>query len=222
MNILLYKVDSKIVARLKDRGVASYHTSDRETLEFLIKTDVYDSYNAVIVHHSVADRELVDMIRQHATQSCAVIACVHDISCERPRYLFMGYDNCISVQINVPDLVAVVGTYMQQVSSPHTNSIEAGDLSIDLNDSIARVRGRIIPISETPKKALMLLAQHADKVVSKEQYNAAVSAYSQVGGYTSYPGIIRRIRKAIQNISPGSENVIQTVRGKGYMLSSEH
>jgi DNA-binding response OmpR family regulator len=90
-----------------------------------------------------------------------------------------------------------------------------GDLSIDEETYVVRLRGHPLDLTYREFELLKYLAQHPARVFTRDQLLQEVWGYDYYGGTRTVDVHIRRLRA---KLGPEHESLIGTVRGVGYKL----
>jgi DNA-binding response OmpR family regulator len=90
-----------------------------------------------------------------------------------------------------------------------------GDLTIDEDTYIVRLRGHPLDLTFREFELLRYLAAHPRRVFAREQLLSEVWGYDYYGGARTVDVHIRRLRA---KLGPEHESLIGTVRGVGYKL----
>jgi len=94
-----------------------------------------------------------------------------------------------------------------------TGEIRSGDVVIDEQGYVARVRGRALDLTFKEFELLKFLAQHPGRVFSRAQLLQEVWGYDYFGGTRTVDGHVRRLRA---KLGVEHESLIGTVRNVGY------
>lgn len=97
-----------------------------------------------------------------------------------------------------------------------TGTIEVGELSIDPDAYIARLRGRVLDLTYREFELLRYLTQHPGRVFTRTQLLSEVWGYDYYGGTRTVDVHIRRLRA---KLGPEHDQVIGTVRNVGYRFA---
>jgi DNA-binding response OmpR family regulator len=92
-------------------------------------------------------------------------------------------------------------------------SVDVGELSIDEATYTARLAGRPLDLTYKEFELLKFLAQHPDRVFSREHLVQEVWGYDYFGGTRTVDVHVRRLRA---KLGPEHESMIGTVRNVGY------
>lgn len=149
--------------------------------------------------------------------------------------LELGADDYITKPFSVRELVARVKANLRKaeikvkdvetgapVAQPNEeeNTVEIGELSLNLDKFEVRVRGKIIDLTLREFEVLRYLANQPGQVVTREALLEKVWGYEYYGDIRTVDVTIRRIREKIET-DTSSPKILITKRGVGYYLSSK-
>lgn len=149
--------------------------------------------------------------------------------------LELGADDYITKPFSVRELVARVKANLRKaeikVKEPEKevplkttgeaeNTVEIGELSLNLDKFEVRVRGKVIDLTLREFEVLRYLANQPGQVVTREALLEKVWGYEYYGDIRTVDVTIRRIREKIEN-DTSSPKILITKRGVGYYLSSK-
>lgn len=135
---------------------------------------------------------------------------------ERVSGLDAGADDYLPKPFGVEELLARIRVLMRRSKDSTPSVVQCADLSIDFISHRVTRSGRVIFLSETEYRLLELLAKQQGKPVAKRDilgqvWDDAARPDNVVEVYVSY------LRSKLERA--GASRLVQTVRGKGYMLS---
>ncbi|MDD4835738.1 MAG: response regulator transcription factor [Dethiosulfovibrio sp.] len=135
--------------------------------------------------------------------------------------LGIGADDYIKKPFSLVELVARVKSVIrrtQMVQSEPTVSV--GDLEIDLEGQVAKLRGEELNLSLTEYKLLRILAERPGQVVPRERLLSLI--WGVYGGDTRTVDVhISRLRKKLTQAGDDGAPAITALRGRGYRLTVE-
>lgn len=132
--------------------------------------------------------------------------------------LSAGADDYITKPFSFKELLARIGAVLRRYKKDGPDVLKVGELELRLKSFEVYYKGKKIPTTQREFRLLKLLAEKADKAVSREEI------YSKVWGYTYGEGsnVVDVYVKNIRNkLNDKEHKLIKTVRGYGYMLSIE-
>jgi DNA-binding response OmpR family regulator len=173
--------------------------------------------------------EVCQILRQEMNTPVLMLT-ARDDEIDRVVGLEVGADDYMTKPFSMRELMARVKAMLRRVrlvredisasaaassSASSSQTIELGDLVIDLTRR--EVRRNEQPISIKPKEfeLLLFLAQHRGQVLTREVILERVWGWNYIGDSRTVDVHIRWLREKIEN-DPGSPVRIVTVRGTGY------
>jgi len=107
----------------------------------------------------------------------------------------------------------------QLAKNPSLKEIRSGDVVIDEDSYMAKIKGRTLDLTFKEFELLKYLAQHPGRVFSRSQLLQEIWGYDYFGGTRTVDVHIRRLRS---KLGPEFESVIDTVRNVGYRFSTSN
>jgi two-component system copper resistance phosphate regulon response regulator CusR len=134
----------------------------------------------------------------------------------RVRGLGMGADDYLIKPFAFTELVARVRTILRRTAAPRSEPLSFGDLLVDVRrHKVMRAKK---PINLSTKEILLLdlFARHHGEVLSRTYIAEQVWDMNFDSDSNVVDVSVRRLRSKIDD--PFSRKLIQTVRGRGYVL----
>ncbi len=130
-----------------------------------------------------------------------------------------GADDYITKPFSLRELRSRVHAAIRRSTSyKSTDILSHGDLQLDQNSLRVTVKNETISLGQTEFKILQLLLNHSNRVYSREQLLDEVWGFNHEVEERTVDVHILRLRKALR--ACGMHDVIETVRGAGYRLST--
>lgn len=162
--------------------------------------------------------ELADWIRREAKLAKIPIIFLTARSSEADRVAGFeaGADDYISKPFSPRELVLRVKAVLRRFEKPMTAGVlELGDLHIDADAMVLKVRGQAVPTTATEFRLLHFLAKHPGTVYSRDELLDAVWRDTAFVTPRSVDVYVRRLREKIER-DPEQPKHLRTVRGAGY------
>nr|WP_225941830.1 response regulator transcription factor [Sporosarcina limicola] len=195
-------------------------TTYREA-EALILGKTYDLHILDIMLPDGTGLELAEQIRKQSDAPIFFLTAKAS-DADKIRGFMHGADDYITKPFNPMELAARVKVQTSRYVSTTNNErvhYDYGRFLLDVNAAKLTVDGETVPITGKQFHLLHLFCQHPNQVLSKEQL------YEQVWGADSFIDDntimvhIRKLREKIEE-SPGSPELLVTIRGLGYKLQT--
>jgi len=136
---------------------------------------------------------------------------------ERVDGLDAGADDYLSKPFDVDELLARMRAVLRRPTTAPTLSVTVGDLSFDLNQRMATVRGLPFIVPKREMLLLEALVRYAGRVV---RHNALMSEIYGLNDSVQFDALkmsVSRLRQRLKECGAGVE--IHTLRGIGYILT---
>jgi DNA-binding response OmpR family regulator len=161
-----------------------------------------------------------------ASSSQVVLVCTGPSSvAQRVRGLRLGADDWVTKPCHPEEVLARIeaavrsrsaGTTATQATSP----LVTGELEIRPDMFEAFVGGRAVGLTRREFELISLLASAAGKVIPRDQIYERVWGYAMVHGDRSVDVFVRKLRRKLQDASPGW-TYLHTHFGVGYRFQPE-
>ncbi|MEJ5339129.1 MAG: response regulator transcription factor [Aquificaceae bacterium] len=132
--------------------------------------------------------------------------------------LSAGADDYITKPFSFKELLARIGAVLRRYRREGPDLLKVGELELRLKSFEVYYRGEKIPTTQREFRLLKLLAERADRAVSREEIYSKIWGYSYGEGSNVVDVYIKNIRNKLKD---REHRLIRTVRGYGYMLTSE-
>jgi two-component system response regulator VicR len=135
--------------------------------------------------------------------------------------LELGADDYITKPFGMRELIARIkanirrSDFMEDKLNAPADVQTFGNLEIDMNRYEVRKNGTALDLTLREFELLKYLAEHEDKVFSREQLLEEVWGYEYYGDIRTVDVTVRRLREKLED-DPGEPRYIMTKRGIGY------
>jgi DNA-binding response OmpR family regulator len=138
--------------------------------------------------------------------------------------LELGADDYITKPFNLREVVARVAAVMSRVDRHREGDTQSriktiGDVSLDLDRGIAKVRGQDVSLTPIELELLYYLMMNAGRLLERETLLREVWGYDYFGKTNLVDVAIRRLREKVET-DPSQPVYLLTVRGQGYRFAA--
>lgn len=135
--------------------------------------------------------------------------------------LNLGADDYIKKPFSLSELLARINALIRRTQMVTVQPLLAlGDLEIDLQSKVARLKNKEINLSLTEFKLLRILAEKPGQVIHRDRLLSLI--WGLYGGDTRTVDVhISRLRKKLESAGGESALYINALRGRGYRLVIE-
>ena len=223
-NILIIDDDARLVEMLggylRGRGYIVDTRGDGETGFDAARRGAFD---AVILDIMLPGMDGLDVCRRLRAESNVPILMLTARGDDLDRIvgLELGADDYLPKPFNPRELLARLSAILRRTqirAASSTDSLVVGPLTINKSAREVRVRGERRELTGRQFDLLLLLAERAGRVQSRENILDALKGEEWDNVDRSIDVHISRIRQAIED-DPKHPRLVQTVRGTGYVLS---
>ncbi len=177
-------------------------------------------YDLIILDVMLPKRDgwsLISELRRAGNQTLALFLTARDTLTDRIKGLELGGDAYLVKPFSFTELIAQVRTLLRRGPARHTESVEIGDLRIDLVHHRVSRGGQRIDLTPKEFQLLALLARRKGEILSRAIIADQVWDMNFDSDTNVVDVHIRRLRTKVE--LPSLPKLIHTVRGMGYVLS---
>ena len=196
----------------------------RDGLEALSRFDLVQP-DVVLLDVMLPKMSGIDVCRQlrKRTQVPIIMVTAKGAEIDTVVGLEVGADDYITKPYRMRELVAPMRAVMRRVSTERGSSpaeidgsvLEVGDVSLDPDEHVVRVRGEHVQMPLKEFELLHLLLSNAGRVLARETLIDRVWGIDYVGDTKTLDVHIKRLRAKIED-EPSDPKRIVTIRGLGY------
>lgn len=221
MRILLVEDDLRVASFIR-RGLREEHyvvdlAEDGEKAIFLAQASQYD---LIILDLLLPKRDGMDVLRTLRGAGLTLpvlILTAKDKPKEKIDGLNTGADDYLTKPFGFDELLARIRALLRRPSELKPTVLHAGDLELDTLRHRARRGGHDLELTNREYALLEFFMRHADRVVTRTMLSEHVWEHD----FDTFSNVIdvhiARLRKKIDDSF--SEKLLQTVRGRGYVLA---
>ncbi|MGZ3744777.1 MAG: heavy metal response regulator transcription factor [Pseudobdellovibrionaceae bacterium] len=223
MKILVIEDEIKAAAFLQkgltENGFVVDMVHNGEDGLFQAKNYSYDLLIIDVMMPKIDGWTLIERLRKSGCQTLALFLTARDSLDDRVRGLESGADAYLVKPFAFTELLAHVRTLLRRTSLRVVESLQIGDLEIDLMKHSASRDGRRLDLTPKEFSLLALLARRSGDVLSRALIADQVWNMNFDSDTNVVDVHIARLRAKVD--SPTQKRLIQTVRGMGYVLRDE-
>ena len=141
---------------------------------------------------------------------------------DRLKGLESGADDYIVKPFSVKELIARLRAVLRRTRPVlEAGQLDYAGISMDMQGHRVKFGDKPIHLGPTEFRLLAHLMEHPRRVFSRDQLLDAVWGNDAFLETRTVDVHIRRLRKALSEISPGLDEIIRTIRAAGYKLDKE-
>lgn len=226
--LLLIDDDARLSAMVSDylRG-CGYAVDTAATLAEGQKQLDHTSYDALLLDLMLPDGDGLDLCRSLRAQSRTrhlplLMLTARGEPLDRIVGLELGADDYLPKPFEPRELSARIKALLRRASASVQSDdvMRFGRLEIDLGERVARLQGKPCDLTSHQFDLLVILAQSAGRVLSRDQIMDALKGHALEAFDRSIDVHISRIRAEIED-EPKMPRRVITVRGAGYVFAKK-
>ena len=221
MRILLVEDDAAIVAALSNllasEGYEVESASRQDAAVSLLESSSYDLALLDVSLEQGSGFAVCAAAREKAPAMPVVFLTASDDEYSTVAGLDMGAVDYIAKPFRARELLARINAALRRGQGA-TTLLALGDVEIDPVSATVRKRGEEVVLSALEYRLLLLFAQNAGSLVTRDRLRNAL--WDSAGEYVSDNAInvyIKRLRERIED-DPSDPKIVVTVRGLGYKV----
>ena len=206
---------------LREAGFAVDHVSDGETGLHMALNEPYDAAIIDIMLPKLDGLTLIEKLRSQDVKTPVLILSAKRSVDDRVKGLQMGSDDYLTKPFAFSELLARVQALLRRASGvAESTRLTLGDLSMDLISRKVVRAGNDIELQPREFALLEYLMRNAGKIVSKTMIMEHVWDHNFDPQTNVVETRMCRLRDKIDRTF--GKTMIQTVRGVGYVLRTDH
>lgn len=220
MRILIVEDEKKIAdfikRGLKEEGYAVDTAMDGENGLFLAKTNDYDLILLDLMLPRLDGVAVCKSLRQEKILTPIIMLTAKDALRDKVTGLDAGADDYLTKPFAFEELLARIRAILRKKSEKQMTKLQAADLELDLHTHKVTRSGKEIELTSKEYALLEYLMRNAGKVVTRTM----ISEHVWDIDFDTFTNVIDVYINYLRNkIDSGSKKkLIQTVRGRGYIL----
>lgn len=223
MRILIAEDEKDLNDLIKKKLTSEGYSVDacmdgQEALDYLLSTE-YDGAVLDITMPRKDGLQVVREIRSQGIKTPVIFLTARDAVEQRVEGLDSGASDYMVKPFSFQELLARLRVLTRKTYQIDSNELAAADLTMDTVTQEVRRAGVRIELSAREYALLKYMLLNKNAVLSREQIENHVWNYDYEGGTNVVDVYIRYLRKKIDD--EHEKKLIQTVRGRGYVLRDE-
>jgi len=219
MRILVIEDDPslnrQIAAALREANYTVDVAFDGEEGQFLGESEPYD---AVVLDLGLPNLDGVSILKSWRAAARAMpvlILTARDAWSEKVAGFDAGADDYVIKPFRMEEVLARVRALIRRSAGHAVAELRCGDVALDTRSGRVTVGGATIKLTSHEYKVLAYLMHHQDKVVSRSELIEHVYDQDFDRDSNTIEVFVGRLRRKV------GDNLIQTVRGRGYRLAGQ-
>jgi len=208
-------LNRQIVTMLEDAGYAVDKAFDGEEGQFLGETEPYDAVILDLGLPKIDGVSVLNAWRRAEKVMPVIILTARDRWSDKVQGFDAGADDYVTKPFHVEELLARVRALLRRAAGHASSEITCGPVALDTRAGRVLVNDMPIKLTSHEYRLLSYLMHHKGRVVSRTELTEHMYDQDFDRDSNTIEVFVGRLRKKL-----GVE-VIQTVRGLGYVLEPE-
>ncbi|RCW97944.1 response regulator transcription factor [Marinomonas foliarum] len=166
----------------------------------------------------ITGHQILQILRKKHSNTPVIVLTARDEMKDRIELLDLGADDYMTKPVDFGELEARCRALLRRSQGQAHNTIEYGNVSLDLQSCSVMVDGHLIELKQREFRLLEVLMSHTGRVLSKEALIEHIYNFNENPNPSVIEIYMTRLRKSLQN----SDLQIRTIRGLGYLLEKYH
>lgn len=180
------------------------------------------AYDLIIIDLGLPDGdglEALTALRTKGISTPVLVITARGTVDERVRGLDAGADDYLPKPFNNAEFLARVRALLRRPSDVIGPLIEVGNTSINVGTLEVACAGQTVELRLSERRLLALLMRRAGTLVPKSTLESSLSEFGRDVSSNAIEALVSRTRRTLADA--GSNVMIETVRGVGYMLKDK-
>jgi DNA-binding response OmpR family regulator len=220
MRILVVEDDAllgdALQAGLREAGYAVDWLRDGAAAEAALAAEEFAAIVLDLGLPRLAGLELLRRLRARGVRTPVIVLTARDAVDDRVRGLDLGADDYVVKPVALAELDARVRAVTRRAAGLAGGVLEVGPLAIDPGARRVTYRGVVVDLQPREYSLLHALAMRAGQVVTRSQLESQLYEWEDALESNAIEVHVHRLRRKL------ARDLIRTVRGVGYMLTSEN
>lgn len=210
-------IASAIQFVLKQEGYSTLLAHDGLEAMQIIENQHPDLIILDVMMPGIDGYEVCRRVRSHDKRTPIVMLTARTSEVDTVVGLELGANDYVAKPVRLRELVARVKAHLREATDQKAPSrvIKYGDLQIDLDSRLVKVRGDVVELTFKEFELLATMARQPNRVFTRDQLFSQVWGSNFLGESRTVDVHIRYLREKLEE-DPGRPKHILTVRGVGY------
>jgi two-component system OmpR family response regulator len=206
-------LNRQLVTALSDAGYAVDAASDGEEGHFLGDSEPYDAIVLDLGLPKMDGISVLESWRRSGKMMPVLILTARDRWSDKVQGFDAGADDYVAKPFHMEEVLARIRALLRRSAGHATNELICGPVTLDTRSSRVSVNGNPVRLTSHEYRLLAYLMHHNGRVVSRTELVEHLYDQDFDRDSNTIEVFVGRLRKKL------GIDVIQTVRGLGYMLS---
>ena len=206
-------LNRQLVTALSDAGYAVDSASDGEEGHFLGDSEPYDAIVLDLGLPKMDGISVLERWRKNGKMMPVLILTARDRWSDKVQGFDAGADDYVAKPFHMEEVLARLRALLRRSAGHATNELVCGPVTLDTRSSRVSVNGNPVRLTSHEYRLLAYLMHHNGRVVSRTELVEHLYDQDFDRDSNTIEVFVGRLRKKL------GIDVIQTVRGLGYMLS---
>jgi two-component system OmpR family response regulator len=208
-------LNRQIVTALEEAGYAVDRAHDGEEGHFLGDTEPYDAIVLDIGLPKMDGISVLEQWRRDGKTTPVLILTARDRWSDKVQGFDAGADDYVPKPFHMEEILARIRALLRRASGHASSEILCGPVRLDTRSGRVTVDGSAIKLTSHEYRLLSYLMHHQGRVVSRTELVEHLYDQDFDRDSNTIEVFVGRLRKKL------GADVIQTVRGLGYLLGAE-
>lgn len=208
-------LNRQIVGALTDAGYAVDRAFDGEEGHFLGDTEPYDAIVLDIGLPKMDGISVLEQWRRDGKATPVLILTARDRWSDKVQGFDAGADDYVAKPFHMEEVLARIRALLRRASGHASSELLCGPVRLDTRSGRVSVNGAGVKLTSHEYRLLAYLMHHQGRVVSRTELVEHLYDQDFDRDSNTIEVFVGRLRKKM------GADVIQTVRGLGYLLTSE-
>ncbi len=167
----------------------------------------------------ISGMEVIQTLRDEGVTFPIIVLTARGSWQDKVMGLDAGADDYLVKPFHFPELLARVNALLRRSTGNTTPDISCGPLVLNMSTQEVTVDGHVLDLTSYEYKVIEYMLHHQNEVVSKSTLTEHIYHQDYDRDSNVIEVFVGRLRKKISTVMP-NEKFIETLRGRGYRLSS--